>query len=808
MSNKIKIKKLTIAGFRGAKKKVWLDLEGDNKNIVLFGNNGDGKTTFSDALEWFFTDRIDYLSREGCGREDYFNRYIDEDSDGIVEIEFSNPILDCEKTLRRQGGFSFSNASVEFSRYLRDSVKDSLILRHHIMREFIDKTKKEKLEWLEKIIGFGIVGEIRDTLLKTLNSLKADVELAALNGQLDERKRDLITVIGKDVFQDSDILDCGVKLTKECDPGLSITNMRDFESAVETLKKRVASSVRGKQLLTLDGISKGISKLAEIKKTLVESENITKRHNELAKERDTVEASAIEKLYKAAIEAIESESVVAGQCPLCKRPIDTNTLLKSLKLETEQLAEVLRNRREIIQSAKSLSEKVTSNKIELKTIMELDEDIKKTIFNTKMEATTTSMGSLLTEYEKVLNKIQQYPQPVEVSPLSGLDNLEEEVEESQHKITQRKGQVSETEEEKKFYESVMKLSNLVSDYKRYKELILQITVFLKQIDSIEKIYESFEKMEREGIQKVLKAISSDVNDFFVFLHPDDYIDEVELIPTVERGVEFKIRRHGEDITPPLKILSEAHLNSLGICLFLASAKYFNKANGFLILDDVVTSFDTGHRRPLARLMGEKFVDAQFLLFTHDELWFDILKRDLPAGKWVFKELTKWTKDDGLNIKESPITLKEHIRDNLDENDIKGAANKCRTLIEEILKERCQDLGVRGLEFRIGTENDRRDPSELINALTDYLKGNQSLRENQSKKVFDQLRASQLITNIGSHHQSLLSTSLVRGDIETALRDINEFEALFICTECGTAPAKKYSPQFSKLKNCKCGELKL
>ena len=49
MSSKTKIKKLTIAGFRGAKNKVWLDLEGENKNIVLFGNNGDGKTTFSDA---------------------------------------------------------------------------------------------------------------------------------------------------------------------------------------------------------------------------------------------------------------------------------------------------------------------------------------------------------------------------------------------------------------------------------------------------------------------------------------------------------------------------------------------------------------------------------------------------------------------------------------------------------------------------------------------------------------------------------------------------------------------------------------
>lgn len=808
MNSKTRIKKLTIQGFRGAKKKAYLDLEDENKNVVLFGNNGDGKTTFSDAIEWFFTDRIDYLSREGCGREDYFNRYIDKDSNGIVEIDFSNPTLDCKKTLLRQGGFAFSNASKEFSRYIGDSSKDSLILRHHTMREFIDKTKKQKLERLEEIIGFGIVGEIRDILLKTLNSLKDDTELASLSGQLNERKRDLIAAIGKDKFKDSDILDCGSVLIKECDPALSMTNESDFERVVETLEKRVASSDRGKQLLTLDGINKSILKLVEIRDTLVEVDNIVQSHNGLAKERDTVEASATEKLYKAAIEAIESKSVKAGQCPLCKRPTDTEMLLQSLKSEIEQLTEVLKKRRGIIQNAKSLCEKTTLHKIDLKSLLELEEEIKKTLFTTKMEVTITNISTMLSQYEEVLNKIQQYPHPVSVSPLSGLENLEEEVKESQQKVTQRKERVSETEEEKKFYENVIKLRNLLGDYKRYKELIVQIGAFLKQIDSVEKIYESFEKMERENIRKVLKAISTDVNDFFVFLHPDDDIDEVELIPTEERGIEFKLRRHGEEISPPLKILSEAHLNSLGICLFLASAKYFNKENGFLVLDDVVTSFDTGHRRPLARLMGEKFTDAQFLLFTHDELWFDILKKDLPAGKWVFKELTKWTKDEGLNIKESPITLKERISDNLDENDIRGAANRCRTLIEEILKERCQDLGVRGLEFRTGTENDRRDPSELINALTEYLKGNEKLRDKDSKKSFDHLRASQLITNIGSHHQSLTSTSLGRGDVETVLRDINEFDNLFICDKCGTAPAKKYSPQFSKLKNCKCGEFQI
>jgi hypothetical protein len=258
----------------------------------------------------------------------------------------------------------------------------------------------------------------------------------------------------------------------------------------------------------------------------------------------------------------------------------------------------------------------------------------------------------------------------------------------------------------------------------------------------------------------------------------------------------------------MRILSEAHLNSLGICLFLASAKHFNKTIGFLVLDDIVTSFDIDHRRPLARLLSENFSDTQFLLFTHDKLWFEMLKKDLPSGRWVFKELMKWTKDNGLNIKDSPATIKEKIKICLDTNDPKGAANKCRILIEEILKEKCENLGVRGLEFRTGYKNDQREASELINALTSYLKDNETLRDKKSKKSFDYLRASQLITNIGSHDRTLETTSLARGDIEVVLRDINQFESLFICTNCNTEPNINHSPRNSDMKQCKCGELRI
>ncbi|MGH9548253.1 MAG: hypothetical protein ACRD3W_02715 [Terriglobales bacterium] len=53
----------------------------------------------------------------------------------------------------------------------------------------------------------------------------------------------------------------------------------------------------------------------------------------------------------------------------------------------------------------------------------------------------------------------------------------------------------------------------------------------------------------------------------------------------DTGFSSSLRRY-----PPMKYLSESHLNSLGICLFLASARLVNAEAGFLVLDDIRHEF--------------------------------------------------------------------------------------------------------------------------------------------------------------------------------------------------------------------------
>src|SRR5579859_6099476 len=63
----MRIKSISLAWFRGAANTVSLDL--DSKSAVVYGENGAGKSTFVDAIEYVLSDgRIGHLSHEYSGK--------------------------------------------------------------------------------------------------------------------------------------------------------------------------------------------------------------------------------------------------------------------------------------------------------------------------------------------------------------------------------------------------------------------------------------------------------------------------------------------------------------------------------------------------------------------------------------------------------------------------------------------------------------------------------------------------------------------------------------------------------------------
>ena len=57
------IEKIKIKGFRGVRDELELTLP-NSKSLLLYGDNGSGKSSILDAIEWFLTDSVSHLKGE------------------------------------------------------------------------------------------------------------------------------------------------------------------------------------------------------------------------------------------------------------------------------------------------------------------------------------------------------------------------------------------------------------------------------------------------------------------------------------------------------------------------------------------------------------------------------------------------------------------------------------------------------------------------------------------------------------------------------------------------------------------------
>jgi hypothetical protein len=348
-----------------------------------------------------------------------------------------------------------------------------------------------------------------------------------------------------------------------------------------------------------------------------------------------------------------------------------------------------------------------------------------------------------------------------------------------------------------------KLSLVRQAHKEIKALKEEADILSDQYRSIEIIYREFVKKQKEGLISFLTGISRDINDLYLFMNPSENIEEIELIPLGEDeefvGITIQFKFHGEVVSPPDKYLSESHLNCLGICLFLASVKAFNKINNFFILDDVISSFDTNHRARFARLLVEKFGDYQIILFTHEKDWFEIVSNMVRGKNWMIKRMY-WDHENGATIEPPPFTLKEEIENKLKREDATGLGNSIRIYLEHLLKEICHNLKVK-VEFRFNGHNENRMSHELLSELKSKLKDRKCELRDQS--AFDRLSSSMFLGNRTSH-DSAFTESI--DDLRMFYNDVQELEKLCRCSQCGNLVSKKHYDDVDNKVRCSCGRL--
>ena len=309
----------------------------------------------------------------------------------------------------------------------------------------------------------------------------------------------------------------------------------------------------------------------------------------------------------------------------------------------------------------------------------------------------------------------------------------------------------------------------------------------------------FLKARDEVLEGLYKEISSRFVELYKHLHdPDEANFEAEIEPDaagLSLGVDFYGRL---GMHPPHAMHSEGHQDSMGICIYLALAEMV--VEDFIeltILDDVVMSVDTSHRREICSLLSTHFPDRQFLITTHDRTWARQLRSEGIVGKSELIEFYKWDIDTGpyVNLE---TDLWDRVDAYLEDNDVGNAAGLMRRGSEQFLAQVCDSLEA-GVRFRLDGRNTLGDYlSGAIGKYNRLLKCAKSSAQSWSdherlaslqesgttaSQIYQRTGAEQWVVNTAIHFNDW--ASLTKQDFLPIRDAFQDFNGLFICQECGS-----------------------
>ncbi|MDE2042633.1 MAG: hypothetical protein KGJ05_06145, partial [Alphaproteobacteria bacterium] len=269
---------------------------------------------------------------------------------------------------------------------------------------------------------------------------------------------------------------------------------------------------------------------------------------------------------------------------------------------------------------------------------------------------------------------------------------------------------------------------------------------------------------------IITEIAREVGKLYEKVHPGEGLDkiELELDPARRASLNLGATFEGHD-APPQAYFSQSHLDTLGLCVFLALAARDRADQTVLILDDVLGSVDEPHvERVIGMIYEISTTFQQTIVTTHYRPWREKYRWGWlkPDQACQFVELTGWGIDDGIRIISS-LPEVDRLRALLAESPIDPQAicSKAGVILEAVLdyltlKYECAVPRRHGAAYTVGDllpaiGSKLRDALkvEIRDGITDAAAASTSMIE--LKPIFDELtRIAQVRNAFGAHFKAI------------------------------------------------------
>jgi hypothetical protein len=391
---------------------------------------------------------------------------------------------------------------------------------------------------------------------------------------------------------------------------------------------------------------------------------------------------------------------ILGRCPVCEQPVKRQDLSTALETRIEAMQKIAQLTKAAKGTKKTLDEKTATAGSELKKYAEqvrtTADQLKSCTLNTVRSATfpeglldTLSSpeipdADLALKAEAWMPTLAAIKQSLETNTKTSRDGI------ALH-------------------------TAILRDLETLRKYVRQTRDFGKLCRRLQKSLEIVEEKRKAFVNHELDSISGEVDRLFQIIHPGERLGGIKL--SLKEKFQHSLLLEGDFYTEtgiaPQSLFSESHLDTLGLCVFLALAKKYQTEDIVIILDDVVTSVDQSH---LARLIDMLHDEAahfgHIIMTTHYGPWRDRYRSGrAPSGQVHFIELASWTLEKGIRPFKGKLRiddLKEALaREPVDKQVV---ASKAGILLEDVL-----EFLNRTYELRLPLKN---TPGYTLRELTD------------------------------------------------------------------------------------------
>lgn len=234
------------------------------------------------------------------------------------------------------------------------------------------------------------------------------------------------------------------------------------------------------------------------------------------------------------------------------------------------------------------------------------------------------------------------------------------------------------------------------------------------------------------------------------------------------------------------VLSESFRNAFAMSVYLAAASLYGGAARFLILDDVTSSFDSGHQFHLMNVIRDRFArpgnpnGPQVVLLSHDTVLEKLFNTNASNGGWWHQCIQGTARTAVLPQSGAVNKVRDATLDLLNVGNVMDAAPRIRQYLEFKLEEVISKVKI-PVPIDIAFSDERHMAKNLLDAI----QANVKLQEAAASLVLEQgqrqalnIAIATIVGNYVSHWSTGQGQAFSAGALKGVMKAIDDFADCF------------------------------